>query len=76
MQTAIPSAPVSALATSPQLRFLARIERFLKRSGLSATGLGREALGDTSFVHRLRVGREARSSTQLKVERFMREYAQ
>lgn len=60
--------------TDAKGKFLGKIERFLKRSKLSATGLGREALGDTSFVHRLRVGREARTDTQKKVLGFIREY--
>ncbi len=54
--------------------FLTRIERFLVRHKLSPTGFGREALGDTSFVHRLRVGREAREATREKVLLWMRGY--
>lgn len=54
--------------------FLKQIERFLAKRKLSATGLGRQALGDTSFVHRLRVGREAREATRSKVLEFMRGY--
>ena len=65
--------PASTETPTAKARFLGKIERFLARSKISATGLGREALGDTSFVHRMRAGREARSDTQAKVLRFIKE---
>lgn len=57
-----------------QRKLLARIDRFCKQKHISPTGFGRQALGDTSFVHRLRAGREARESTRLKVVRFIEGY--
>lgn len=66
--------PVTIELSEAQARFLGRIERFLKQHKLSPTGFGREALGDTSFVHRLRVGREARESTREKVLQWMKGY--
>lgn len=67
-----PSAGVTSLL---QQRLLARIDSFCKRRKISPTGLGREALGDTSFVHRLRAGREPREATKAKVLKFMAGYA-
>lgn len=58
------------MLTSEQL--LRRIDRFLKKTGMRATTFGREAMGDTAFVSRLRTGkREARSSTQKKALDYM-----
>lgn len=61
------------MLTSDQL--LRRIDAFLKKTGMRATTLGREAIGDTAFVSRLRTGkREARSATQEKLLGFMKSY--
>ena len=40
------------------MHLLRRIERYLRRSGESATHFGREALRDPRFVRDLRNGRE------------------
>lgn len=45
------------------MNLLLRIERWLKRSGFSATRFGREAMGDPRFVRDLRNGREPRPKT-------------
>lgn len=37
--------------------FLAEIETFLQRAGMSPSGFGRAALGDPNFVRDLRAGR-------------------
>ena len=55
--------------------FLDCIERFLKRTGMSATEFGRRALGDPNFVHDCREGRMPRLDTALVVETFMDKHA-
>ena len=56
-------------------QLLKRIERFLSRTGMKATTFGREAMGDTAFVSRLRMGtREARSATVKKALDYMEAY--
>ena len=39
------------------MSLLIEIDRFLRRSGISATGFGRQAMGDPRFVSDLRRGR-------------------
>lgn len=57
-------------------QLLRRIESFLKKTGMPATTFGREAMGDTAFVSRIRTGtREARSATQQKALDFMEAYS-
>lgn len=51
----------------------AEVEAYLKASGLSATRLGADALGDPRFVHQLRDGREPRFSTLEKLRGWMAE---
>jgi 2,4-dienoyl-CoA reductase-like NADH-dependent reductase (Old Yellow Enzyme family) len=48
-----------------------RIERFLRRHGMSATRFGREAMGDPRFVFDLRNGRELRDSTAARVAAWL-----
>jgi 2,4-dienoyl-CoA reductase-like NADH-dependent reductase (Old Yellow Enzyme family) len=45
------------------MNLLLRIERHLRRSRISATRFGREAMGDPRFVRDLRNGREPRPKT-------------
>jgi 2,4-dienoyl-CoA reductase-like NADH-dependent reductase (Old Yellow Enzyme family) len=45
------------------MNLLLRIERHLRRSRISATRFGREAMGDPRFVRDLRNGREPRPQT-------------
>lgn len=56
-------------------QFLRRVESFLKKTGMRATAFGREAMGDTAFVSRLRTGdRETREATQNRALAFMDSY--
>jgi len=50
---------------------LRRIERFLRRTQMSATRFGWLAVRDPRFVHDLRTGREPRLATEVRVEHFM-----
>lgn len=52
---------------------LAKVERFLKRSNMSAAKLGKLALKDPRFVYQLRKGRDPGWKTQQKIEQFIRE---
>jgi 2,4-dienoyl-CoA reductase-like NADH-dependent reductase (Old Yellow Enzyme family) len=45
------------------MNMLNRVERYLRRSGLSASHFGRLAMRDPSFVRQLRNGRELRPET-------------
>jgi 2,4-dienoyl-CoA reductase-like NADH-dependent reductase (Old Yellow Enzyme family) len=53
-------------------QFLAEIEAFLTASRMRATDFGREAVGDPSFVTRLRQGRSPSLATADKVRACMR----
>ena len=46
---------------------LTHIERYMRRTRMSPTRFGREALGDPNFVLDLKDGRECRRSTELRV---------
>ena len=48
-----------------------KIEKFLRRGGMSATTFGRLALGDPRLVHDLRRGRELRPPTEARLEAFL-----
>ena len=50
---------------------LRRIERHMRRRGLSATRLGREAVRDPRFVADLRRGRVPRPETVERVESWL-----
>ncbi|HEV2747548.1 MAG TPA: hypothetical protein VGW34_09660 [Allosphingosinicella sp.] len=50
---------------------LPRIERYLRRSGMSAATFGREAMGDPRFVRDLRNGREPRAATAARVSAYI-----
>lgn len=52
-------------------QFRDRIEAFLRGSGCKATELGRQAIGDPSFVLNLRRGRSPTLSTADKVLAFI-----
>ena len=47
------------------------VEKFLRRTGMSATRFGRLAVNDPRFVLDLRNGREPRSSTAARVIDFI-----
>ena len=46
---------------------LSRIERHLKRTGLTPTAFGREVMNDPGFVRQLRNGREPGPRTERRV---------
>ena len=48
---------------STQLILIEQIDAYLRLTKMSASRLGRDALGDPQFVFQLRDGREPRSST-------------
>lgn len=48
-----------------------RIERFLRRTGMTRARFGRLAVGDPRFVFDLRNGREPRPAMERRVEHFM-----
>lgn len=48
-----------------------RIETYLKRSRISATRFGREAVRDPKLVHDLRCGRELRRTTIRRIEAYL-----
>jgi tRNA-dihydrouridine synthase len=50
---------------------LPRIERHLRRTGLSATAFGREAIGDPRLVADLRCGRYPRPSVARRIEAYL-----
>ena len=50
---------------------LRRVERYLKRSGVSPTRFGREAVRDPRFVLDLRNGREPRAATARRVAAYL-----
>lgn len=47
------------------------VEKFLRRTGMSATRFGRLAVNDPRFVLDLRMGREPRSHTVARVIGFI-----
>ncbi len=51
-----------------------KIEKFLRRTGMSATKFGRLAARDPRFVLDLRNGRTPRTRTEKRVEHFMNIY--
>lgn len=52
--------------------FLAQIEAFLERQGMSATAFGSEAVKDPNFVSDLRAGRMPSLRLVERVDEFMR----
>jgi sulfate adenylyltransferase subunit 2 len=54
------------------LALLAEIEKFLSASGTDATALGKQALGDPSFVFDLRKGRSPSTRTIEKLRSYIR----
>lgn len=53
--------------------FLAEIESFLHRSGMSPTAFGKETVRDPNFVHDLRAGRVPSLRLAATVQEFIRE---
>ena len=54
-----------------EMTLLYRIERHLKRSGLTASGFGRLAMNDPAFVRHLRNGREPTPKTEARIDAFI-----
>lgn len=52
-------------------RFRHEVEAYLRRSNLTPTAFGREAVSDPNFVFNLRAGREPRRDTATRVRSFM-----
>lgn len=50
---------------------LGEVEDFLRRTGVTATQFGEEALGDPGLVRQLREGRDPRSKTVAIIRRYM-----
>lgn len=50
---------------------LVDVERFLRSTGMSATRFGRNAVNDPRFVLDLRMGRQPRETTVMRVRRFI-----
>ena len=53
------------------MELLQRVERYLRRSGMTATRFGREALRDPRLVWDLRNGREPRPPTASRIRDFI-----
>lgn len=56
---------------SADVSLLIVVQRYLDRTGLTATALGLSALGDPRFVHDLRDGRNPRGKTQARLLAYM-----
>jgi predicted transcriptional regulator len=53
---------------------IADIEKFLERSGMTATAFGQQCLNDAKLLHGLRHGRDIRTRQLDKIRAFMRSY--
>lgn len=53
------------------MHLLWSIERYLRKSGVTPTRFGRDAVGDPRFVMDLRNGREPRAQTIDRVSRYL-----
>lgn len=65
-----------SIMSTPAQNFIAEIDAFLKRSGMSATAFGREAVKDPNFVHDLRDGRMPNLGLVDRVQKFIRSESQ
>lgn len=50
---------------------LEEVEKFIAANGTAATAFGQDVLGDPTFVHELRKGRECRQAVRAKVVAFI-----
>ena len=55
-------------------KFKDEVERFLAKTGMSATTLGLNALKDGKFVFHLRTGRSPSAKTMDRVSRYMESF--
>ena len=53
------------------MHLLSTIEHHLRKSGVTPTRFGRDAMGDPGFVASLRRGREPRESTVRRVAAYL-----
>ena len=51
---------------------LSKIERYLSASGMGANRFGKDAVGDTKLLRRMRAGGDITLTTAEKIEEFMR----
>ncbi len=56
---------------SIEMHIIVRIERFLKKNGLSATSFGRAVARDPRLVHDMRRGREPGHKMLSKLESYL-----
>lgn len=59
-----------------RVEFLEAVEAFLRETGMPDRALGLAAVNETSFVKKLRDGREARERTRERVLAFMDQHRQ
>ena len=57
------------------MSLLQEIERHLKRTGISPSRFGREAMRDPAFVHDLRAGRQPGEAVTRRVRAYLVEAA-
>lgn len=53
------------------MHLLSMIERHLRRTGMTPSRFGREAMSDPGFVPSLRAGREPRTRTEQRVLAYL-----
>lgn len=53
-----------------------RVERFLRKTDMSATAFGRLAVGDPRLVFDMRNGRMPRTAMERRLEHFMNTYSE
>ena len=54
------------------MSLLIEVDRCIRRTGISATRIGRESVGDPRLVFDMRGGRELRPDTQERVRDYLR----
>lgn len=64
------------MTQSPTDPFLAELKAFLKRTGVSDSRLGRDAVGDPNFMRQVRSGRQIRPRTVERLRKYMLEHAE
>jgi hypothetical protein len=59
------------MITSIRDDLLCEIDAFLDRTGMEPSRLGKDAVNDPAFVHRLRAGADVRTRTVDRIRKFM-----
>lgn len=62
------------MSTSIRDALLHEIDAFLARTGMEPSRLGKDAVNDPAFVHRLRAGADVRTRTVDRIREFMAAY--